>query len=111
MVPPVLAVIASAIAIRAKVAVWCGRSLPSGQLLPMNSCWTVPFDALLRPRGLLAWTTVSKMRGIMSRVYKVGMLHDRVTKNPLQHVESRSKTDYKAIVLTPAQTFGILKAL
>ena len=40
-----------------------------------------------------------------------GMLHDRVTKNPLEHVESRCKTDYRAIVLTPAQTFGILKAL
>ena len=59
----------------------------------------------------LAWTTIAKMRGIMSRIYKVGMLHDRVAKNPLLHVESRSKTDYRAIVLTPAQTFGILKAL
>jgi hypothetical protein len=24
----------------------------------------------------LAWTTISKMRGVMSRIYKVGMLHD-----------------------------------
>jgi integrase len=74
-----------------------------------------PLDVQLWLKSLhddqeLAWTTISKMRGIMSRVYKVGMLHDRVTKNPLQHVESRSKTDYKAIVLTPTQTFGILKA-
>jgi len=59
----------------------------------------------------LAWTTIAKMRGIMSRIYKVGMLHDKVTKNPLQHVETRSKTDYRAIVLSPAQTFGILKSL
>jgi len=59
----------------------------------------------------LAWTTISKMRGVMSRVYKVGLLHEKVTHNPLQHVETRSKTDYKAIVLTPGQTFGILKAL
>ncbi len=59
----------------------------------------------------LAWTTISKMRGVMSRIYKVGMLHQRVTTNPLQHVETRSKTDYRAIVLTPAQTFRILKAL
>jgi integrase len=59
----------------------------------------------------LAWTTISKMRGVMSRIYKVGMLHEKVTRNPLQHVETRTKTDYKPIVLTPAQTFGILKSL
>ena len=59
----------------------------------------------------LAWTTISKMRGVMSRIYKVGMLHEKVSKNPLQHVETRSKTTYRAIVLSPAQTFGILKAL
>ncbi len=59
----------------------------------------------------LAWTTISKMRGIMSRIYKVGMLHEKVSKNPVQHVETRSKTDYRAIVLSPAQTFAILKSL
>ena len=51
------------------------------------------------------------MRGVMSRIYKVGVLHERVSKNPVQHVETRSKTDYQAIVLAPAQTFGILKGL
>jgi integrase len=59
----------------------------------------------------LAWTTISKMRGIMSRIYKVGMLHEKVTSNPVQHVQTRSKTNYRAIVLTPAQTFAILKSL
>jgi integrase len=59
----------------------------------------------------LAWTTASKMRGVMSRIYKVGILHERVTKNPVLHVETRSKTDYKAIVITPAQTLAILKSL
>jgi len=59
----------------------------------------------------LAWTTISKMRGVMSRIYKVGLLHEKVTRNPMQHVETRTKTDYRPIVLTPAQTFGILKAL
>jgi integrase len=59
----------------------------------------------------LAWTTISKMRGVMHRVYKVGMLHQLVTTNPVAHVETRSKTDYRAIVLTPAQTFAILKNL
>ena len=65
----------------------------------------------LHETGGLAWTTVAKMRGIMSRVYKVGILHEHVQKNPVLHVETRSKTDYKAIVITPAQTLGILKAL
>jgi integrase len=59
----------------------------------------------------LAWTTISKMRGIMNRVYKIGMLHERVATNPVQHVETRSKTSYRAIVITPVQTFGILKSL
>ena len=47
----------------------------------------------------------------MSRIYKVGILHEHVQKNPVLHVETRSKTDYKAIVITPAQTLAILKVL
>ncbi len=43
----------------------------------------------------LAWTTISKMRGVMRRIYKVGILHERVAKNPVQHVETRSTTEYK----------------
>ena len=53
----------------------------------------------------------AKMRGIMSRIYKVGILHERVTKNPVLAVETRCKTTYRAIVLTPTQTFNILKSL
>jgi integrase len=59
----------------------------------------------------LAWTTISKMRGVMSRIFKVGMLYGRVSRNPVANVETRSKTNYRAIIITPAQTFGILKAL
>src|SRR5208337_375047 len=59
----------------------------------------------------LAWTTIAKIRGIMHRIYKVGILHDRVSINPVEHVETRSKTDYRAIVITPAQTLSILKSL
>ena len=32
----------------------------------------------------------AKVRGIMHRIYKVGMRHELVTKNPVQHVETRS---------------------
>jgi integrase len=59
----------------------------------------------------LAWTTIAKMRGVMHRIYKIGILHEHVAKNPAQHVETRSKTDYKAVVITPAQTLAILKTL
>jgi integrase len=65
----------------------------------------------LHETGGLAWTTIAKMRGVMSRVYKVGILHEHVAKNPVLHVETRSKTDYKAIVITPEQTLAILKSL
>jgi len=59
----------------------------------------------------LAWTTVSKIRGIMHRIYKVGILHGRVEKNPAEHVETRSKSLYKAVVITPQQTLAILNKL
>lgn len=58
----------------------------------------------------LAWTTVSTIRGIMHRVYKVGILHERVDKNPEEHVETRSKSLYKAVVITPQQTLAILNS-
>lgn len=65
----------------------------------------------LNAENKLAWTTISKIRGVMSRIYKVGILHERVARNPVQHVETRSKTDYKAIILTPAQTLAILQGI
>jgi integrase len=59
----------------------------------------------------LAWTTVSKIRGVMLRAFKTAVLHELVSKNPVQPTESRSKTDYRAIVVTPTQTRAMLKAL
>jgi len=46
----------------------------------------------------------------MHRVYKIGQRHELVTKNPVQHVEMRTKTNYRAIVITPAQTLTILES-
>jgi integrase len=66
--------------------------------------------SLHKDKGL-AWTTVSKIRGIMHRTYKIGILHERVSKNPLLAVETRSKSNYRAIVMTPAQTLAILEKL
>jgi integrase len=65
----------------------------------------------LNETGGLAWTTISKLRGLMHRIYKVGILHERVAKNPVLHVETRSKSTYRAIIITPAQTVAILKSL
>jgi integrase len=59
----------------------------------------------------LAWTTVSKICGVMLRIYKVDILHELVSKNPAQPVETRSTTDYRAIVITPQQTRSILRTL
>jgi integrase len=59
----------------------------------------------------LAWTTVSKMRSVMMRAFKTGILHGLVTKNPCEPVETRTTTDYRAIMLTPDQTHAILRAL
>jgi integrase len=65
----------------------------------------------LRMEKRLAWTTVSKIRGIMLRIYKVGIQHGLVTKNPAAPVETRSTTGYKAVIVTPAQTLEILNLL
>lgn len=59
----------------------------------------------------LAWTTISKIRGIMLRIYKIGIRHELVAKNPVEHVETRSKSNYRAILITPSQTLAILKSL
>jgi integrase len=59
----------------------------------------------------LAWPTISKIRGIMLRIYKIGVRHELVTKNPVVHVETRSKSNYRAIIITPSQTLAILKSL
>lgn len=55
--------------------------------------------------------TVSKIRGIMYRIYKFGVLHERVDKNPVEHVETRSLSLYKALLITPQQTLAILNRL
>ena len=65
----------------------------------------------LHTENRLAWTTVSKIRGIMLRIYKVGIQHGLITKNPAAPVETRSTTGYKAVIVTPAQTLEILKRL
>ena len=47
----------------------------------------------------------------MLRVYKVGILHELVTRNPVVPVETRAVTSYRAILVTPQQTLAILQNL
>jgi len=65
----------------------------------------------LNEMGGLAWTTIAKLRGLMHRIYKIGILHEHVAKNPVLYVETRSRSTYRAIIITPAQTLAILKSL
>jgi hypothetical protein len=41
------------------------------------------FNALHNKKGY-GWTTVSKIRGIMNRIFKIGIIHKKVTKNPVE---------------------------
>ena len=68
------------------------------------------FNALHSKDGY-AWSTVSKIHGIMNRVYKVGMIHGKVQRNPVQGLRTSTKTTYRAIKITPAQTLVILRDL
>src|SRR5438445_11124122 len=43
--------------------------------------------------------------------YAPRLQHELCTRNPAQSVETRSKTNYRAIVLTPQQTLAIIRAL
>jgi len=65
----------------------------------------------LHNKDQYAWTTVSKIRGIMNRIFKVGIIHRRVANNPVEGLETSTKTTYKAIKITPAQTFSILRSM
>jgi integrase len=58
-----------------------------------------------------AWTTVSKIRGIMNRIFKIGLIHKKVTNNPVEGLATSTKTAYKAIKITPAQTLLILRSV
>jgi integrase len=47
----------------------------------------------------------------MLRIYKVGALHELASRNPVLHVETRSTTNYKAILVAPQQTLIIFESL
>jgi hypothetical protein len=40
----------------------------------------------------------------MNRIFKIGLIHKKVTKNPVEGLATSTKTAYKAIKMTPAQT-------
>lgn len=49
--------------------------------------------------------------GIMLGIFKIGIRHEPVTKNPVEHVERHSKTNNRATIINPSQTLAILKSL
>lgn len=62
----------------------------------------------LHKKNELEWTTVAKIRSLMNRIYTIGIVHEKVFNNPVAKVETPSTSDYKAIMITPAQTRAIL---
>lgn len=68
----------------------------------------------------LQWPTLAKLRNVMSLVYahaqRRGLIPDDVKYNPVRPPElggarCRSESGYRAVILTPAQTFRILSSL
>ena len=47
----------------------------------------------------------------MNRIFKIGIIHKKVTKNPVEGPATSTKTTYKAIKITPAQTLLILRSV
>lgn len=59
----------------------------------------------------LAWPTISKLRATMSEIYETGKLHKNVNANVVEGIRTSSKSSYKEIKLTPAQTLSILRQM
>lgn len=67
-------------------------------------------DGAVKRKGL-SWSTISKLRGTMNRIYRVGIVQEKVKFNPVVNVETQCKSAYKAIIASPSQTLAILKSL
>lgn len=61
--------------------------------------------------GITSYRASPLLGRYILRMFKTGTLHGLVAKNPVQPVESRSQSDYRAIIITPEETRAILKAL
>jgi integrase len=47
----------------------------------------------------------------MNRIFKIGIIHKKVSKNRVEGLATSTKTTYKAIKITPAQTLLILRSV
>jgi integrase len=98
------------------VARWAGQF--AEEITPLDiQAWLISLrkpvlndDGTLKKKRL-SWSTISKLRGTMSRIYKIGIVHGKLKSNPVENVETQCKSSYKAIIVSPAQTLAILKAL
>jgi integrase len=83
------------------------------------------FEALTsKPQGKkkapLTWATISKLKSIMSQIYKHAQRHELIEAtvdgdgrptNPMTLARAESGTDYEAVVVTPEQMIVILNEL
>ena len=78
------------------------------------------FESIAKPQGSLEWTSVAKIRTIMSQVFKHAQPHElipaalgkdgRLT-NPVLLARCKATSDYEAIVVTPEQMIVIMNEL
>jgi integrase len=78
------------------------------------------FESMAKPRGALEWTSVVKIRSIMSQVFKHAQRHElipavigrdgRLT-NPVLLARCKATSSYEAVVVTPEQMIVILNEL
>ena len=78
------------------------------------------FEAIAKPKGTLEWTSVLKIRSIMSQVFKHAQRHELIpaaldkrgrATNPVLLARCESDSSYEAIVATPEQMIVILREL
>lgn len=121
---------------KAGIGVRAGETISTNELLLDN--WILPrwgdmlcsevrslmieawFEAIAKPRGTLEWTSIVKIRSVMSQVFKHAHRHELIPAaigkdgrptNPVLLARCESGSNYEAIVVTPEQLIVILNEL
>jgi len=78
------------------------------------------FEVIAKPKGTLEWTSIVKIRSVMSQVFKHAQRHELLPvaigkdgrpTNPVLLARCESGSSYEAIVVTPEQMIVILNEL
>ncbi len=121
---------------KAGIGVRAGETITTNELLLDN--WILPrwgdmpcseirslmieawFEAIAIPKGTLEWTSVVKIRSVMSQVFKHAQRHEIIPAaigkdgrptNPVLLARCESGSSYEAVVVTPEQMIVILNEL